>query len=392
MANKRTTSQRGEPKNAAPKAQEARQPFNLATMSGIFPGTRTQIFQRIQVQPLADMAVSTAAQRTWVQLLWPEHHRCVAYLLRSGDELAMTEPLFALAVDANPDLFQRQLQAALQENGYHLRACGSCHFWQPLGAVNPDQLSTGQCGWRAANPGVETPDTEVPDTEAPDTVALDTEELPPLLSTQSHLALPCRHWQAPTGDVNSSATTGVTTVPAAAPMRRAAEEAEIRFSLARRLWRRFLRRQQVRRDRKSDERQGAPAIIDWAALLVERSGMGAGTESCFACQGRIANLGALTVATVEDDKQTFSIWRCRNCYSLYLNNWVDRWERLDSLETEESYYRIAPAEAFALLTLIHSHAGGEHPNHRHERTAERQLFLDFIADRVPLSHQIRQGR
>ncbi len=383
MANKRTTPQRGEPKSSEPKrgepkAQEARQPFNLATMSGIFPGTRTQIFQRIQVQSLVDRSAEIGALRTWIQLLWPEgSHRCVGYLLSSGDELATTEPLFDLAVDPEPAIFQRQLQTQLQEKDYRLRACGSCHFWQPLGGINPDQLSTGRCGWRAANPGIEAPDTE---------------ELPPLLSSQSQLALPCRHWQVPTRAVNSSAKTSVTTALAAAPMRRAAEEAEIRFSLARRLWRRFLRRQQVRRDRKGGETQSAHAMIDWAALLVERSGMGAGTESCFACQGRIANLGALTVATVEDDKQTFSIWRCRNCYSLYLNNWVDRWERLDSLETEESYYRVAPAEAFALLTLMHGLTGGEHPNRRHERTAERQIFLDFMADRLPLSHQIRQGR
>ncbi|MEZ4634032.1 MAG: hypothetical protein R2856_03480 [Caldilineaceae bacterium] len=47
---------------------------------------------------------------------------------------------------------------------------------------------------------------------------------------------------------------------------------------------------------------------------------GRGTEPCFACQGRIANLGALTVATDEDDKRTFSVWRCRRCHTFYLND------------------------------------------------------------------------
>jgi hypothetical protein len=100
----------------------------------------------------------------------------------------------------------------------------------------------------------------------------------------------------------------------------------------------------------------------------------------------------LTVGTPEGDKQTFSIWRCRHCYTTYLNNWIDRWERLDSLETEESYYRIAPAEAKELLTIIYSVVGGEHPNRRHERQVEGAHFLAFIAERSPLSHQIRQGR
>jgi uncharacterized protein with PIN domain len=188
-----------------------------------------------------------------------------------------------------------------------------------------------------------------------------------------------------------SATVAPISVEAPRPMRRAAEEAEIRFSFIQRLWRRFIRRQAARQEEERQLSKRAK-VIDWTAVLVERSGVGAGTEPCFACQGRIANLGALTVATAEDDKQTFSVWRCRNCYSLYLNNWVDRWERLDNLETEESYYRVAPDEAFALLTIIHGHVGGEHPGRRHERTTERQFFLDFMADRLPLSHQIRQGR
>ena len=126
--------------------------------------------------------------------------------------------------------------------------------------------------------------------------------------------------------------------------------------------------------------------------MIERSGVGAGTEPCFACQGRIANLGALAVATPEGDKQTFSIWRCRACYTYYLNDWIDRWERTDSLETEERYYRLAPAEALAILAVIDNVVHGEHPARRHERGAERAWLLAFIGARAELSHQIRQGR
>ena len=95
------------------------------------------------------------------------------------------------------------------------------------------------------------------------------------------------------------------------------------------------------------QREAPPCTCGtWEEGLIERSGVGAGTEPCFACQGRIANLGALAVATPEGDKQTFSVWRCRSCYTYYLNDWIDRWERTDSLETEESYYRLCPTEAW----------------------------------------------
>ena len=120
--------------------------------------------------------------------------------------------------------------------------------------------------------------------------------------------------------------------------------------------------------------------------------MGAGTEPCFACQGRIANLGALAVASPEGDKQTYSVWRCRLCYTYYLNDWIDRWERTDSLETEETYYRLAPQEALEILAVIEGVAGAEHPARRHERDAQRTWMQQFLGDRPPLSHQIKQGR
>jgi hypothetical protein len=134
------------------------------------------------------------------------------------------------------------------------------------------------------------------------------------------------------------------------------------------------------------------AQASWADRIVERSGVGAGTEPCFACQGRIANLGALAVASPEGDKQTFSVWRCRQCFTYYLNDWIDRWERTDSLETEETYYRLAPQEALEMLAVIDGVVDAEHPARRHERGAERAWMVDFIGAREPLSHQVKQGR
>jgi hypothetical protein len=103
-------------------------------------------------------------------------------------------------------------------------------------------------------------------------------------------------------------------------------------------------------------------------------------------------LGALAVASPEGDKQTLSVWRCRSCYTDYFNDWTDRWERLESLETEERYYRIAPAEAYAALHIIHSTEGGDHPGRRDDRRQQRAQMLALVAGKQPLSHQVRQGR
>jgi hypothetical protein len=129
-----------------------------------------------------------------------------------------------------------------------------------------------------------------------------------------------------------------------------------------------------------------------APEIVERSGVGAGTEPCLACHGRIANLGALTVETLDGDKETLSVWRCRACYAEYLNDWVDRWERLDSLETEETYYRVAPAEAYRVLAIISGTPGADHPGGRAQRHHLRDEVLEIVRGRAPLSRQVRQGR
>lgn len=340
------------------------QHFNLKTMSGIFPGTRTPLFQRVRIQqqlePPVKQGATPPAVTRWLQLAWyADPAACVAYVMQPGTAIDYESPLLRLS-DPLADDFNQRLQEALATQAQRLVSCGSCRFWQRSDVVTLEQLPTGSCRW----PGETVQTTAVPAT----------------LALQSGLALDCPHWQ-PTG-------AGAADVPlpdtadrrSLAPMRKVAESAGIRLSL----WQRFKKRLVVR------WRRGQPQ--PWETLFLERSGVGAGTEPCFVCQGRIANLGALTVSTTEGDKQTFSVWRCRHCYTLYLNNWIDRWERLENLETEESYYRLAPAEAKALLTLIYSVVGGEHPNRRQEREAERAYFLTFMTGRDPLSHQIRQGR
>lgn len=333
------------------------QRFNLQTMSGVFPGTRTPIFQRVQIEQIE----STPSEKQWLQLAWyADPAVCVAYTVQPGTAVDYTQPRLRLPEPLAGD-FNQHLQEALAARQQRLVTCGSCRFWQRSNAVTPEQLPVGSCGWQGSTDQAE--------------------PLPTTLALQSALALPCPHWQPGRDDAIASLTEiDIAARQPLTPMRKTAESAEIRLTFWQRLKKRLV------------TKWGKGQPQDWEALFLERSGVGAGTEPCFVCQGRIANLGALTVGTPEGDKQTLSVWRCRHCYTLYLNNWIDRWERLDNLETAESYYRIAPAEAKALLTLIYSVIGGEHPNRRHERQAERTYFLNFMAKRTPLSYQVRQGR
>lgn len=338
---------------------EEYQHFNLATMSGVFPGTRTMVFQRFRLIRTAD---GQAAPR-WARLQWyTEPAACVLGLPADlaaaedgGDALRLVEPLAGN--------FRRILRDVLQARGISLRACGSCAHWRPQSAVTEDGLPLGRCTWAPAG-GEQRP-------------------IPPPLQVQSLLAVDCQHW-AFDGFRRDEPEPPPAALPAPAPMpKRAEQETNERWTLWGQIKRALGQPPQAR------PTGGARA---WEAIVVERSGVGAGTEQCHACNGRIANLGALTVATAEGDKQTFSVWRCRICYTFYLNDWIDRWERTDSLETEETYYRLAPAEALAVLAVIDNVVDAEHPARRHERDAQRRWMLDFLAGHVPLSHQVRQGR
>ncbi len=304
---------------------ETFQLFNLATMSGVFPGTRTMVYQRVRLAPLVQAAGAPATR--WARILW------------------YTAP-----------------PACIVELEAHTATGSAAAVLVRIEAPEPATLGapTGLCTWRR--------DAELP---------------PPSLTAQSLLALACDHWQGAEVAAQSVATDDAIAPSAVAPIRKRAEqESDERWTLAGQL-RRWLR--------KPVPTASAPAPT-WEERVIERSGVGAGTEPCFACQGRIANLGALAVATPEGDKQTFSVWRCRSCYTYYLNDWIDRWERTDSLETEERYYRLSPAEALELLAVIDDVVHAEHPARRHERNAQRAWMLEFIQGRALLSHQIRQGR
>jgi hypothetical protein len=336
---------------------ETFQLFNLATMSGVFPGTRTMIYQRVRLAPLA---ATDAALTRWARLLWyTAPPACVVELEANAATGSTAEAIVRIATPEAATL-GAVLMESLAAAGWRLVTCGGCAHWRPHSARNLDDLPTGRCTWQR--------DATSPSSD---------------LAAQSLLALACDRWQVVTDTPQPAMADDAIAPTVVAPIRKRAEqESDERWTLIGQL-RRWLR--------KPAPTPAAPAAT-WEERVIERSGVGAGTEPCFACQGRIANLGALAVATPEGDKQTFSVWRCRNCYTYYLNDWIDRWERTDSLETEERYYRLSPAEALEVLAVIDNVVYAEHPARRHERNAQRAWMLEFIQGRALLSHQIRQGR
>ncbi len=320
--------------------------FNTKTMSGIHPGSRTAQAHIIRLQSRSDGQSAPG----WARILWPgENGDAEVYWLEKGRGWA-EEPALRLP-GANGAKPVAELMGALTAAGQPPLVCGTCRWWQPISALaadsaNPDGIPLGLCSW--ADESVPTP-------------AAGNRE-------QSALALECPQWQA--GEQ----------LPAP-PLPESVQAEPVGWWAG--IKRRFAG--------KESSRSAAP--VD---SIAERSGVGAGTERCLACHGRIANLGALTVAAEggdkHDDKRTLSVWRCRRCRTFYLNDWVDRWERLDSLETEESYYRIAPVEALGLLALFRQTSGSEHPKERHSRGMQRAQVDAFLVGRPRLLHQIKLGR
>jgi hypothetical protein len=103
----------------------------------------------------------------------------------------------------------------------------------------------------------------------------------------------------------------------------------------------------------------------------------------------LINLGALTAETLDGDTQTLSFWRCRTCFTLLLNSWIDRWRRLDTLETEESLYRLAPQEAIQMLGFLDTSSA-----HNSGRESAPQLgaILQIVNTQQPLTSEIKRGR
>ncbi len=327
------------------------QPTNPVTLSGVHPGSRTAVVQQVLLRPLASQEAGTAR---WARLLWqPESSVCRLFLQEtdSPDGRWEEEPLLEL-VDPLAGDFLARLRQALGQEGWQLRSCGSCAHWRPLPrTTHPDGLPLGRCVW-----------------QPPESPSL---TQPPAWDQQSGLALSCVHWQEAQATQSPAPEEETPSVQAEPP------EALVKGGLLARLGRRL----------KGEKPRSQPEQPWWRAIQ-ERSGVGAGTEPCFACQGRLANLGAFTQSTPQGDRRTSSVWRCRRCHTFYLNDWVDRWERLDSLETEERILRLAPAEALITLARFLEVAEaipGAGP--------DPATWLEELLDSRPLlSHRVVKGR
>ena len=359
--------------------------FNSETMSGIFPGTRPKHVRQMLIHSLAPSGEANEHPGAgWAQLRWYEavaqpasgstdgpltnepikekKPATLALFLGAAAGEWQDEPLIALSWPAaereGAAMVNSALVDALNERlaaaGWRLRTCATCAHWWPDNHWWPDEES-GCCTWRAASGGddslVTAPDSRVDGLVEP-------------LTAQGPLALACAHWQSATG--RESTARPIPASPTDRPQHRVR-------------WQRLLPRLANRRV--------ADKQVDWHAQVMERlSGPGsisAGTEPCAVCPGRSVNLGARSGESAEGDAETGSVWRCNRCHTFYANQWVDRWVRLDSLETEETVVRIAPSEAFALLEQIVEQTGN---------VGWTSAFRRLFASRPPLSHQIKHGR
>lgn len=376
-----------------PNAPRPLQSFNLETMSGVFPGTRTRRHHLLQLEAASEPASpaqteqESDTQTGWAKIYWVEEPPTAVAVDQSGQEA------FQVEVGNSERIFEEIVHAFLRQN-QQVVSCGTCRHWDRSLAVNEsEEPSYGRCGKKSEILLENHPDTLPPTRAFADEFA---DELTP----QSSMALSCLHWQR-----RKSSSTSATDVPAVAQAVNSSpsfdfgsapkSDVDLTEQIQHSSWIEKLR-QWIGKGPTSEKKLSARQINKRAERLslkqLDRSGVGAGTEPCLGCHGRIANLGALVVQTKEGDRQTYSVWRCRNCAATYLNSWIDRWERLDSLETEETLYRVAPTEALQLLSRIHGIDGGDHPQERETRDDERDWFDTFRHNRSALSHQIRHGR
>ena len=356
--------------------------FDPQTMSGISPGRRTRAFQRFR------MGVDDSDRDLrWIRLLWDED----VGDNRIGAELAVFDADHSQWVPTDIDIPPGESRQAVMEhlatlspdNGPEL--CGSCDHWNATSTHDSVDIPFGDCTFRVG-----------------------AEVSHPALVEQSYFALACLHWER-TDDIIGGKETPSQPPPMSGEELTAARESSLLHReieeaqqgeiesialTAKSGWRRWMNRIQeytrrspilrdpdpVRRDPRGRPQRPTPNLPPPA--IAERSGIGAGTEPCAACSGRTANLAGVTSTDAAGDPVTYSLWRCRLCRTLYLNRWIDRWVRLDNLEIEEGYYRVAPNEATYLYGLINSA----------EASDMAAQLEQFTAERAYLSHQIRQGR
>ena len=238
-----------------------------------------------------------------------------------------------LPADIGLDVVFEKIQDALLGRGINIASCGACQHWQH------GEAHLGWCRWNRENRPLTT------------------------IAEQTILASPCDHFLAQ--DVPRKPDLQNFVQP------RHPQKTEKRLSW----WQRVFHKP------ASDEFDGNEE------RFIEQSGKRPGTIPCLVCPGRMANLGAQKSKTPEKDDRTFSVWRCRECYSYFLNDYTDKWVRLDSLEVVDVYFRLAPQEAVECLAVI------EETQNRKRTVAEMQEWMgNFLQARSPARREVRHSR
>ena len=337
--------------------------FNLDTMSGVFAGTRPPDYRRLRLGSLADPTAT---------LRWYELHLYTIppsmTLYRHDPDPEKSPPAALCSISEPPrNRVVDSLQIELANQGLWLHACGSCHYWQQSPSIDFGQEPVGRCHWASE-----------------ESVG---RQLPMTLARQSPLSLGCTHWRkakdpqqvSQLGHDLGSSTFSDRAEPCVAP-----QGTQSKTNL-RDIWNGWRSRVRPIGDSRTQ-------ATDWNEHIQERSAGQAGTQACLVCPGRLVNLAALSIDTPDGDAQTLSVWRCRTCYTIFLNNWIDRWKRLDTLETEESYYRLAPREAFRILDLLDPAFAPDSQEGHSRRRQQHGAILQFINSQQPLGRQIKHGR
>ncbi|MEM7125234.1 MAG: hypothetical protein AAF702_02835 [Chloroflexota bacterium] len=354
--------------------------FNLETMSGVFPGTRTQRHHTVRLLRSMIYQGTRNQASQWAKVFWHEESASAIVLQQGGEQLIQ----FKLRTG---DEASALLQQALMDIGWRLSTCGSCRFWHQDKQKADEGLPRGDCRWSGQENEARAADGN--------------ESFYYELAVQGALTLFCPQWQVRNTHAEELDVVGhqppymasledngdLTTAPIKEPSPN---------------WlHRLLRRFNVRKEDRPQENENRQGSL---LAQMERSGVGAGTDPCPGCYGRIANLGAYVLETDEGDQQTLSIWRCRVCHGTYLNSWIDRWTRLDTLETEETLYRLAPWEAAQIVAQLCNFQNSQRLSRRSRELPKPhqdeidpgdsmdEWLLSWVQNRQALTHQIRHGR
>src|SRR4051794_22623383 len=106
-----------------PTEPQPLQNFNTDTMSGIYPGSRNMVYQRLRLH-------HGDSQDQWYQLQ-EQSEANIALLLPIQADQPSSTPAFSIAGPQQPD-FTNRLHDGLTEAGMQADACYICRLWQPM--------------------------------------------------------------------------------------------------------------------------------------------------------------------------------------------------------------------------------------------------------------------